>query len=269
MRKKEGSLLLVDCGRLLGHGRYLNLKADISLESLNLMGYDALNLGSHEFLLGADYLRDKSSDLDLSFVSSNLVYDKSRFPWIHSYVIKTVNNIRVAILGVMPADDFEHIQGVEGLKVVPLETALNDIMPEIRKKADFTVLLSQAGFKATALLIQKNGIDMAVSCGNTRERVTVSNTRVVQARGPEIGLVRATKDDTGKFLISKSKHIKLNDSVPNDERTEKLITGVRREIERLKAEKQRKIHEESLKGLELSPEEFVKKYQERLEEEKN
>ena len=110
MRKKEGSLLLVDCGRLFGHEKDLKLKADISLEALNLMGYDALNLGSHEFLPGTDYLRDKSSDLALSFVSSNLVYDKTRFPWIHSYVIKSINGVRVAILGIMSANDFEHIQ---------------------------------------------------------------------------------------------------------------------------------------------------------------
>ena len=270
IRGSEDHVLLLDCGGVFADsGKNLKLKADISLKAMNLMDYDAMNLGSPEFSLGIDFLKNVRSAVSFPFISSNLVYDKIKLPWIKDYIIKNVGGLRVAILGVMPSDAFENVSNpryVEDLKIIPQETALKNLLPEVRKKADFVILLSQLGFEATTSLVNKlNGIDLAISYGRKRMgHPDKGGTLVVHtgSRGKSLGFLQITMGESGEIIEHQWKTIKLDESVAEDERIAKLINDdfpdKSREGKRGRYEKKRQESERERKELlKLSPHEYI------------
>lgn len=262
IRGSEDHVLLLDCGGVFADsGKNLKLKADISLKAMNLMDYDAMNLGSPEFSLGIDFLKNVRSAVSFPFISSNLVYDKIKLPWIKDYIIKNVGGLRVAILGVMPSDAFENVSNpryVEDLKIIPQETALKNLLPEVRKKADFVILLSQLGFEATTSLVNKlNGIDLAISYGRKRMgHPDKGGTLVVHtgSRGKSLGFLQITMGESGEIIEHQWKTIKLDESVVENKRIAKLINDDFYE----KARKLKKeLEQERSELLKLSPREYI------------
>jgi 5'-nucleotidase len=52
VRVRESNLLLLDAGGVFGgHDEGARRRAEVLIEGMSLMGYDALNLGDEEFLL--------------------------------------------------------------------------------------------------------------------------------------------------------------------------------------------------------------------------
>ena len=231
IRNSEDHVLLLDSGGVFAdRGQRLKLKADVILKAMDLMGYDALNLGSREFFFGLDFLKSVSSGISFPFISSNLVYDKSRFPWIKDHILKNVGGLRVAILGVMPVEAFENIPdpgSLKNLKIIPPETALKNLLPKVRKKADFVILLSQLGFEATTSLVDKlNGVDLAISYGRKRiGHPDKGRTLVVHtgSQGKSLGFLQITMSENGEIIEHQWKTIKLGESVADDERIAKLV----------------------------------------------
>lgn len=261
IRSSEDHVLLLDSGGVFAdRGQRLKLKADVILKAMDLMGYDALNLGNREFSFELDFFKSVSSAISFPFISSNLVYDKSWFPWIKDHIIKNVGGLRVAILGVMPVEAFENIpdpESLKNLKIIPPETALKNLLPEVRKKADFVILLSQSGFEVTTSLVDKlNGVDLAISYGSKRigHLVDKGGTIVVHtgSQGKSLGFLQITMSENGEIIEHQWKTIKLDEWVADDERIAKLVKdnfpkkATRKELE-----------QEMNKLLKLSPHEYI------------
>jgi 2',3'-cyclic-nucleotide 2'-phosphodiesterase (5'-nucleotidase family) len=278
IRGEQGKILLLDCGGVFSdpNQRVMKLKAEISLEAMDLMGYDALNLGARELSLGLEFLRGVSSPLSLPLLSSNLVHENGRIPWIKDRIIRNVKGFRVAILGIMPAYALEAMPNpryAEHLKIIPPETALKSLLPEVKKEADLIILLSQCGPVTTSSLVTAvGGIDLAISCRDQKPDQSSHEGGFpvfrTGSRGTHIGYVQVTRNDTGTVSIGQNRPVELGDSVPSDNRIRQIIQaaylkecGERRQLE---AEKRRQqMHKGLLKGLELTPKEFFEREQKR------
>ena len=66
-------------------------KANLMLESLSLMGYDALGIGDDDLTLGKQFLGELSKKAPFPFLSSNLVDAESGKPVFQSSLIKEIN----------------------------------------------------------------------------------------------------------------------------------------------------------------------------------
>jgi 5'-nucleotidase/UDP-sugar diphosphatase len=285
MRETDKNLLLLDYGGIFAdRGDELKLKADLTLKSMNLMGYDAVNIGSREFSFGQDYLKTAGKEINFPFISSNLTWDGNSNLPIKPYIVKKAGNTRVGILGILHSDAFKYStpQYVEGLKIIKPETALKNIVPELRKKADFIVLLSQEDFESTASLVNTvKGIDLAISyesasrgCGQHSEEDEIikpdtGNTLVIQAnlQGEELGVLEIQRK-SGKAVAKRDEALKAGNDASENEEIAKMInsefTDEAEERRRAEAEKRRQeMHKELMEGLKLSPEEFMKQYQEK------
>ena len=134
---------------------------------MELMGYDALNLGSPEFNFGKEFLERTRSRISFPYIASNLLNSGSRIPWTREYLIKEVGGIKVAILGVLDPDDLPQHRGreqVKGLEAGLPEAALNRLLPEVRGKVDLVILLSQFDAEKTLALVKAvKGVDVAIS----------------------------------------------------------------------------------------------------------
>ncbi len=69
-------------------------KANLMVESLNLMGYEALGIGDDDLTLGKEFLVELSKKAKFPFLSSNLVEAESGKPLFQSYLIKEVNGLK-------------------------------------------------------------------------------------------------------------------------------------------------------------------------------
>ena len=272
VRNKDDRVLLLDNGALFPSIQSSDsyIIADLGLKAMNRMGYAAMNLGGNEFFLGADFLKRVTSTINFPLVTSNLVYKDSRLPFGERYVIKDVGDVRIAIIGIMPADSFNNVlepQSVEGLEIMSPGDALKVLLPEVRKKADLVILLSQCGFEYTTLLVNDiGGIDIAMSSRGKKSKHTDENAKTsvleVGYKGKYLGVLRLKVDDAGQVLSGQNEMIELDESVvPDEEIVEITGDDIRTRVgveRRMREERRRREIEREIKELQkLSPQEYL------------
>ncbi len=238
------------------------------LKTMELMGYDALNLGGPEFTFGKEFLEHTLSHVSFPYITSNLLSNGSRLPWTKEYIIKDVGGIKAAILGVINPNDLTQLPNqdrVKDLQVTPPETALARLLPEVREKADLVILLSRFDVKETIALAKAvKGIDVAISSGSDDVFYAepLANTVILQtgSQGKTLGLQKITIDGKGVLSAGDRRHVPLFSSVPDDEGIARLVETFKKTQENKAADLARRKHEELMEGLQLTPEEFMDRY---------
>ena len=271
IRKGERSVLLLDCGAVFDHQKDT---AELILKAMELMGYDALNLGSPEFNFGKEFLEHTHSHVSFPYIASNLLYGGSRLPWTQEYIIKEVGGIKVAILGVLDPDGLAQLpnqEQVKGLEVIPPETALNRLLPEVRGKADLVILLSRFDVKETIALVKAvKGVDVAISSGSDDQFLAKAPENTVLLHtgygylGKTMGLLKITLDEKRGLSVSERRTVPLDRSVPGNGEIERLVETFKKaqgeKAADLAKKQWEKTNEELMEGLKLSPEEFMERY---------
>lgn len=117
---------------------------------LNEMKYDVITLGNHEFQYGKESTsKDFALKLDADVVSAN-VHDKSlkdNLDGVKPYVVKDVNGLRVAFVGLVKPKMHTKAHPNVGKDLVKESTieAMQRLMPEIKKEADVVIALTHQG----------------------------------------------------------------------------------------------------------------------------
>ena len=243
--------------------------AELHLKAMELMGYDALNLGSPEFNLGKEFLEHTHSRVSFPYIASNLLYGGSRLPWTREYIIKEVGGIKVAILGVFDPDGLAQIynqEHVKGLEIIPPEVALNRLLPEVRGKADLVILLSRFDVNGTIALVKAvKGVDVAISSGSDQVYFAKEpeNTVLLQtgSLGETLGSLKITLDEKRVLSVSDRRHVPLRSSVPGNVEIERLVEKYKKAQEDKAADLAKKQQKELMEGLQLSPKEFMERVQ--------
>jgi 2',3'-cyclic-nucleotide 2'-phosphodiesterase (5'-nucleotidase family) len=294
VRKETGEVLLLDAGGLFPiYAVGPALIAEFSLKAMNQIGYNAMNLGWNELRYASSLLDDMGKNIAFPFITSNAVQKDSNLPVGKKYHVRQIGNIKVGILGIMPLEPAEALpnpQFMERFTVTPPEDALKTLVPEVRKEADFVILLSHCGFKATSDLVsQVKGIDLAITGADGEREVNETEpgcqpdpeSASVQTKADgktvpvmqigyglkSLGLLKLTLDDKGQIAQHESRLIKLDMSIPSDPQIAEItgtdlykkVADVRKERDE---EDQRK-RQEAQEMLKLSPEEYLKKMNEK------
>lgn len=122
-------------------------------DAFNKIGYDAINLGNHEFNFGLDYLK-KAIGRNKNVLGANVIEDKTGRTWsgVRPYLIKKVKidgeTVRVGIIGTdTPAiPNFEapdHYAGVHFADQVPV---MRQCIEELKKQgADIIIGVTHSG----------------------------------------------------------------------------------------------------------------------------
>jgi len=285
IRCEENPVLLLDCGGFFPNKFSRTTQefiADVGLKAVNVMGYTAMNLGTGEFSLGVNFLKEKSADLNFPLVASNLSYADSTSPFTKKYVITQAGSLKVAILGVMYPGILEKMprSGTFGVvEIIPPDEALKALLPRIKKEADIVILLSQLGLSETKRLVDTlEGIDLAIyggkdnkpaGCGGEikpEASAGKSKTLALKAssRGVHLGYVRLSVDDTGRVIADNKKMIFLNDAVAMDDKVLEITENgtfkrAAEEKKRVAEEERRKMEREIRELHKLSPMEYMEK----------
>lgn len=119
----------------------------------NKIGYDAIELGNHEFNFGLDYLR-KAIGKNKNVLGANVIDDKTGKTWdgVRPYIMKTIKidgeNVKVGIVGTdTPAipnfEDPSHFAGVHFESQVPV---MQKYVKELKDKgADIIIGVTHSG----------------------------------------------------------------------------------------------------------------------------
>jgi 2',3'-cyclic-nucleotide 2'-phosphodiesterase (5'-nucleotidase family) len=196
LRESQKGVLVLDSGDLL-FKKYINPiqenelkgmseKAHLIIESLNLMGYDAIGIGDDDLTLGKEFLLDISKKANFPFLSSNLLDEASGKALFQSSLIKEINGLRIGIFTLLSPDFFTGSSDPrkKGLSIQqPIEVA-QAMVKELKPKADLIVLLSHLGYVKDIELAQTvQGINIIVG-GHTGINliypVVIKNTMILQ-----------------------------------------------------------------------------------------
>jgi 2',3'-cyclic-nucleotide 2'-phosphodiesterase (5'-nucleotidase family) len=210
VREKEKGFLVLDAGDLM-FKRFLNpipenelematQKAHLVIESLNLMGYDALGIGDDDLSLGKEFLLEISKKANFPLLSSNILDEASGKTFFQPYLIKEINGLRIGIFSLLSPDVFLGPWDPRRKGLIfqnPIEAAQNTVK-ELQPKTDWIILLSHLGYPKDVELAQTvQGIHLIVG-GHTGVHLVhppfIKNTLILQT--PSRGMYAGRLDLT-------------------------------------------------------------------------
>jgi len=237
MRAREDNVLLFDAGNTLWSDRSLarETKGKITVETMNLMGYDAAVLGERDLLLGAETLRERFNEADFPFLSANVVDEEGNL-LAQPYTAIEVGGRRVGVLGLtgqaLPA-------GVTLRVLDPLETARR-YLPELRKQTDFIIVLAHLNREYVRMLMEaQEGIDVIVWGGakpplprpiwdeNAGTLAVAAEVPTPGYAGRRIGFLKLKVDEHGQIISYDWDSVKLTPDFPDDQEMLELLRKYR------------------------------------------
>ncbi len=152
VRKNHKNVLLLSAGDVNTGAPEADLfQGEPSFRGMNLMKFDAMVLGNHEFDHDLSAIKKQESLAQFPFLAAN-IYDKKTGQRIFSpYIIKKIGRLRVAIFGLTTEKTPEIVRekNVWNLEFRnPIDEA-KKIIPELKKRADFIIALTHLGYYPT------------------------------------------------------------------------------------------------------------------------
>ena len=224
--------LLVDAGDFffsttkidLANKQSEKFRAESILEGFKTIGYDVLNVGKYETLVGLSFLRKMSKKVDIPFISANIRDYKTKQLIFKPYEIVERNNLKIGIIGLtnnlpdtcksMIADN--HIES--GMKYVK----------EVSSKSDITMLLVNADRGSQRELVEKfPDVDFIITSGSTN----MSRESSPQKEG---GPYLYSCGKQGKYLLKVDMNVKnVNEPIIDVSHHKKNLKSIDKRFERL------------------------------------
>ncbi len=256
-RQRQPKTLLLDAGDLFTGSLSKATEGRLVFDLYSVMGFDAVNLGNHEFEYGWQTLAFVSQRARFPLLNANIFYEGTDIPFSRAYAILNVGSLKVAVLGLMGVDAFLNTMMPShrrGLTVVAPETVAAQWVPRLRAEADIVVLLThqgrtapmqtdkeadpevQRGFEAEyALAGAVKGIDLIVA-GHTDHglrtpvRHPETQTLIVETfgQGMHLGVLNLLYQAGQPLTLVSSDLVPVNaDRLPDDAAVAGLIQAAR------------------------------------------
>src|SRR5450759_803016 len=144
-RHNQPSLLLAGGDMIQGNAWANLFRGKSTIDVMNAMKFDAMVVGNHEFDFGPKVLKERMAQARFPLLGANV----KGFSALKPYVIKNLQGVRIAIIGVVtPETPFTtHPRNVTGLTFSTPESAVKKYLPELKRRADIIIVLYNCGFK--------------------------------------------------------------------------------------------------------------------------
>jgi 2',3'-cyclic-nucleotide 2'-phosphodiesterase (5'-nucleotidase family) len=189
---------------------------------MNRLGYDALALGPGDLALGLVVLRQRIGEAKFAVLSANAVISTSGELIAKPFVVRTVGDYRVALVGLSGGPGTAEIAVRD-----PLATA-QAIVPEARRQAHAVIVLSHAGPEVDRQIADSvPGIAVIISggAGGLSDPWRSAKTGAVLYRadeasaghaGRQVGLARLTLDPQGKLSSQTWQRVSLGPEIADE-----------------------------------------------------
>lgn len=221
-RASVRNLIVVDAGDIMTPDlSFSKAEAQLAFDALNVMGLDAVTPGEADFVFGLPFLQMLASRLTMPLLAANLVDASTGEPIFSSYAVRTLaGGLRVGITGVIDETiRFPTYIDASGFRLLGAEETLRKLMPELKQKADFLILLSHMGLeRSTALAGRLDGFDLVV-VGHGKpvvKKLEKRGSAIVVATGGEgqyLGRIDLSLSGSGEVLDGSLRLVPLEDAI--------------------------------------------------------
>lgn len=253
-REKNENLLLLDGGDFSMGTLFQTLftqKAS-ELRMLGYLGYDAVTIGNHEFDYGESGLlsmfqaaENYNSYLPEMLVCNAKVEGTAFENYFKDYMIKEVDGIKIAILGVFGSDALSCAPDCPISFEDPVH-AVKETVEEIKEKEapDLIICLSHSGVwedisRSEDQIVAKKvpDLDVIISAHThtfIEEAMTEGNTTIVSAGeyASRIGHLIITQDGEGNWKVKEYELIPLTEDIKEDEDIEAKVQEFEKGIDK-------------------------------------
>ena len=122
-----------------------------TIAAMNLIGYDAMAVGNHEFNFGLEVLRRAEAQAAFPFLSANTVDERSGAPAFPPFRVFELGPVRVGVLGLITSNvpGWESPDNYRGLRFDEMATAARRWVGVLRERerCDIVVVLAHTGFE--------------------------------------------------------------------------------------------------------------------------
>jgi len=122
-----------------------------TITMMNLMGYDAMAVGNHEFNFGLEVLRRAEATAEFPFLSANTVSEKDGAPAFPPFTIVEVGAVRVGLLGLTTPNipHWEQPRNYRGVRFEAMDEVASRWVRRLRDDhgCDLVVVLAHTGFE--------------------------------------------------------------------------------------------------------------------------
>jgi 2',3'-cyclic-nucleotide 2'-phosphodiesterase (5'-nucleotidase family) len=208
-RERYANLIVLDAGDAMSLDlSYSQQEADLTWDALTLMGLDAFMPGEIDFIYGLPYLKKVVEKTGLEMLAANIVDAVTGEPVFGSRyrIVEIEGGIRVGITGVL--DDTIRFPGYidqSPFRVEPVRKTLESLLPEMKREADFLILLSHLGRDRSIELVESvPDFDLVITGHGKpliKKLVQKGKTLVVgTGMGQYLGKIELTLDGSGNYL---------------------------------------------------------------------
>ncbi len=245
---EEKLTFLFDAGDIYTGALAQATEGKLAFDIYSHVGYDAVNIGNHEFEYGWETLNSVMPRANFPFLNANIYYENTDIQFAQPYTIIERDNFRIGVIGIMGIDAFmntmnaQHRKGLEVRDPTPIVQYYVNL---IKDEVDLVIVLThqnrpapmqtdkeadpevQRGFDEDYEMAGKlNGVDIILG-GHS------DNGLWEPVRHPDTGIIICQTFGQGKYLG----YLKL--SVNNDKN--EILEGNLIPVESVKLEPDKKI----------------------------
>ena len=251
-RARLDNSLLVDGGdQFQGTLFYTYYKGKLAAEMMNLMGYDAMTVGNHEFDDGPEVLRGFMDALEFPILMSNA--DVSGEPLLADVLKKSTviekNGEKIGLIGLTPQDTDELASpGPNIIFTAPADAVQAEVDKMTEMGVNKIIVLSHSGYGVDLQLAENTtGVDVIVG-GHSNTLLgdmesaegpyptMVGDTAIVSAYayGKFLGELNVTFDDDGKVIEASGAPLLMDAAVVEDEATVSRIAEAAKPLDEIR-----------------------------------
>ncbi|MBI9099608.1 MAG: 5'-nucleotidase C-terminal domain-containing protein [Spirochaetaceae bacterium] len=210
LREDNPNFLLLDAGDTFHGTTFATLSEGETITKLvNMLGYDAIAAGNHDFNYGYKRLLELNEMTDAPIVAANVLGEDGKAIFA-PYIIKDVNGLLVGIFGLSTPETLTktHPKNVEGLTFAEPVDYAKMMVKELEGKVHIIIALAHLGvdeetpemWRSTTVAREVDGLDLIID-GHSHtaldEGVLVGDTLVVQTgyHDMNLGVVNITYKD--------------------------------------------------------------------------
>ncbi len=206
-------------------------KAKLLMDVYQDLNYQAFAIGAYDLGPSKDFVLNKLQDSNLQTVSANLLY-KNKIIFSPYRVIK-YGQIKIGITS-LTSKDINPELAKQDITVSNPKKCLREIIPELQKKADLIVLLSNLGQNKDMELAEKvKAIDLIIGSGIGRVYTwpyKKNNTYLLRApsKGKAIGRVYIKFNHHKEIEELQHRFELLQENLPVDQETKEKVKHLRK-----------------------------------------
>lgn len=163
-------MIIVDCGDFCPATFESNkIKAKLIRELMDEMGYNVLAVGEKELGFGMDFFDEMMEGSKMEILAANVLHGTDKERVGEEYVIVDAGGVKVGFMNVFIEPELKRGSkkdpfGDQGFTTEDAIETAKRVLPEVRSKSDYVILLAHAQWgRLNELLQQVNGFDFVIA----------------------------------------------------------------------------------------------------------